>query len=82
MNGAVDRGSAIRTLLDLPLAEHEKRAVQRGFVLQIGRDGRLMVSRLGMEVPPDQLLEVLRDARVRPRAQVLDFPARRQDGRA
>jgi len=59
-----------------------RRGVQRGFVLQLGVDGRVRITRLGMEVPPDQLLEVLRDARVQPCAQVIDFRSRRQDGRS
>ncbi len=50
-----------------------RRGVQRGFVLQLGSDGRVRVTRLGVPIPPDQFLEVLRPFRVQPRAQVIDF---------
>lgn len=51
MTDAVDRGSAIRTPLDLPLAEHEARAVRHGYFIVELADGRVMAERLGVQTP-------------------------------
>lgn len=53
-----------------------QRGVQRGFVLQLCTDGGVRITRLGMAIPLDQFLDVLRPFRAQPCAQVIDFRSR------